>query len=142
MAITNKGRSWEIKKSLWIILNLVFLGGIGMFYAGKKVRVKSWMKYGVIYMLVTWISVIISPKDTKSIINNILMFTFFIAYIVCIIHSFKIRKEYLIRLEVMEMQKVEEKETDDLKCKVSREYGVTNSKISTGKLSNTKQINK
>lgn len=138
MAITKKGTAWEVKKSLWIIWSFIFLlGGIGIGYAGRKVRVNKWTKYGLLYTVVMLITVIIGSKTVGSIIDDISMIIFFISYIGCIVHSFKIRKEYLIRLEVMEIQKIDELETDNLRIKIANEYGINNSKISTAKLSNT-----
>lgn len=140
MSITKKGTAWETKNSLWIVLNLIILlNGLGLYYAGKKVKVKKWIKHGLIYISIMWATVIIGIIAKGSILDTISMYIFFINYIACIVQSFRIRKEYLIRLELVETRGIDELETNKLRIKIANEYATNNSKIGTAKLSATKK---
>ncbi|NRT91985.1 ComEA family DNA-binding protein [Clostridium beijerinckii] len=128
MKITEKGTRWEIIHSLWIIWSFIWLvNGVGIFLAGKRTRVQKWYRIGLIYTAVGWFTMIMGAelnKGNHNIVNSAMMMTFFITYIVCIIHSFSIRKEYLMRLEIMEKQKTEQIVANNLKEKIAKEYGV------------------
>lgn len=132
MKITEKGTRWEIVHSLWIIWSFIWLvNGVGMFLAGRKTRVQKWYRIGLIYTAVGWFTMIMGAelnKGNHNIVNSAMMMTFFITYIVCIIHSFSIRKEYLMRLEIMEKQKTEQIVANNLKEKIAREYGMNSDK--------------
>lgn len=153
MAITKKGKAWEIKNSLWIIWSFIFLlNGIGIFLVGKKCKVKKWFNNGLIYTALAWISMIVGG-ETSGVLQDISLFFFCGIYLVCIIHSFKIRKEYLLRLEFLEDQNTEQIELDSLRNKIAEEYEaskknilVHNDPISqkknvTSKINNTKILN-
>lgn len=132
MKITEKGTRWEIIHSLWIIWSFIWLvNGIGIFLAGKRTRVQKWYRIGLIYTAVGWFTMIMGAelnKGNNNIVNSAMMMTFFITYIVCIIQSFSIRKEYLIRLEMMEKQKTEQIVANNLKEKIAKEYGMNSDK--------------
>jgi DNA uptake protein ComE-like DNA-binding protein len=62
----------------------------------------------------------------------------------CIIHSFVIRKEYLIRLELLIDQKSEQYMTDEIRDKVAREYGINSNTLNADDVAmqqNTTSIN-
>ncbi|ABR35925.1 MULTISPECIES: ComEA family DNA-binding protein [Clostridium] len=126
MKITEKGTRWEIVHSLWIIWSFIWLvNGVGMFLAGRKTRVQKWYRLGLIYTAIGWISMLmVAEVGKESIISDAMTIIFFGTYIACIIHSFSIRKEYLMRLEVMEKQKTEQIVSNNLKEKIAKEYGV------------------
>ncbi|NRT36491.1 helix-hairpin-helix domain-containing protein [Clostridium beijerinckii] len=132
MKITEKGTRWEIIHSLWIIWSFIWLvNGVGIFLAGKRTRVQKWYRIGLIYTAVGWFTMIMGAelnKGNHNIVNSAIMMTFFITYVVCIIHSFSIRKEYLMRLEIMEKQKTEQIVANNLKEKIAREYGMNSDK--------------
>lgn len=129
MKITEKGKIWEIVHSLWIIWSFIWLvNGVGMVLAGRKTRVQKWYRMGLIYTAIGWFTMIMGAelnKGNHNIVNSAMMMTFFITYIVCIIHCFSIRKEYLMRLEMMEKQKTEQVMTNNLKEKIAKEYGIS-----------------
>lgn len=130
MKITERGTRWEITHSLWIIWSFIILvNGVGMFLAGKKTRVQKWYRLGLIYTAIGWITLIIgSEVKDKSIIDDIMMFTFFGTYVACIAQSFSIRKEYLMRLEMIEKQKTEQVIANNLKEKIAKEYGINSNR--------------
>ncbi len=124
MAVTQKGDKWEMKKSLWILCSFVVLvNGMGMYSAGKKAKVKRWYNYGLIYTAIAWIGLIMGGELT-GFVQSIGCIIFFLDYIVCIVHSFKIRKEYLVRLEILEDKNVEQNEMNFIRSKIAKEYGL------------------
>lgn len=63
MAVTQRGNKWEIQKSLWILCSFVVLvNGMGMYFAGKKSKVKRWYNYGLIYTAIAWIGLIMGGR--------------------------------------------------------------------------------
>ncbi|MDP4144458.1 MAG: hypothetical protein Q8936_08260 [Bacillota bacterium] len=129
MAVTNKGTSWEVKKSLWIILSFIlFLNGIGIFYAGLKVKAKKWITYGIVYTAIGWITFPLVGSIGNNIryvfIADMALGTYLISFFVSIIHSFLIRKEYLIRAEIIEDKRVEKIEIGTLRSNIMDEYGL------------------
>ncbi|MBY6877318.1 TIGR04086 family membrane protein [Clostridium botulinum] len=125
MAVTKKGDKWEIQKSLWIISSFVFLvNGMGMYFAGKKTKVRKWYNYGLIYTAIAWIGLIMGGELT-GFLQSVGSIIFLLDYIICIIHSFKIRKEYLIRREILEDKNVEEQnKINFMRNKIAKEYGL------------------
>lgn len=130
MKITDKGKMWETMHSLWIIWSFIWLvNGVGMFLAGRKTRVQKWYRLGLIYTAIGWISmVVVAEVDKSSAISDVMALIFIGTYIACIVHSFAIRKEYLIRLEMIDKQKIEQIMTNNLKEKVAKEYGANSNK--------------
>ncbi|MCR1973638.1 helix-hairpin-helix domain-containing protein [Clostridium sporogenes] len=125
MAVTQKGNKWEMQKSLWIISSFVFLvNGMGMYFAGKKTKIKKWYNYGLIYTAISWIGLIMGGELT-GFLQSIGCIIFLLDYIACIVHSFKIRKEYLIRREILEYKNdVEQIEMNSMRSKIAKEYGL------------------
>lgn len=140
MAVTQKGNKWEMQKSLWIISSFVFLvNGMGMYFAGKKTKVKEWYNYGLIYTAVSWIGLIMGGELT-GFLQSIGCIIFLLDYIACIIHSFKIRKEYLIRREILEYKNdVEQIEMNSMRSKIAKEYGLDDINSNNQIKSNTSQ---
>lgn len=64
--------------------------------------------------------------ELTGFVQSIGCIIFFLDYIVCIVHSFKIRKEYLIRCEVLEDKHVEQNEMNFMRSKIAKEYGIDN----------------
>lgn len=132
MALTNKGKGWEIKHSLWILWSfIVMFNGMGLLLAGNKTRVKKWRNSGLLYIAGSWLILIVASEGSDLILN-IMSIILIVQYFACIIHSFCVRKEYLIRLEVLENQKLEQRMANELRNKVSREYGVNIKNENTG----------
>lgn len=138
MAITSKGKGWEVKHSLWIIWCFIFmLNGIGMCLAGQKVHIKKWRNFGLFYIAMAWISVYVAAQlEIKGMMNiaDIVGSLFYITYLACIIHSFMIKREYLIKLEVLENEYLEQYRINDLGNKTVKDYnlGVNRYGVNTG----------
>lgn len=138
MAITKKGKSWEIKHSLWILWSFsFFLNGIGLIKAGNKTRVKKWRNAGIFYLVAIW-SLMITVDGIQDMAKNIRDIGTLVLYIVCIIHSFVIKKEYLIRLELLVDKKALPDKVDELRNKVAREYEINTDSLN-GNINDNKQ---
>lgn len=116
-ALTSKGKGWEYRNStwmLWTLLSLGFLNYVSFFYISKKVKQKKWFKAGLVYSSI-FIVFMFAPDFFTPI--------FIISWLVSIFHVFKIRTEYLLRLEAVQASGHERREIDKLKETISKEYG-------------------
>ncbi|MBX4261304.1 helix-hairpin-helix domain-containing protein [Clostridium estertheticum] len=81
--------------SWWVLLSFImFLSGLGIFVAGTKVKFKKWKIFGLGYILAEWVSMATG-----------LVAVYMVIHLISIIHTFMIREEYFIRLEVIESLK-------------------------------------
>ena len=126
MTVTKQGLKWKIRNSLWIIWSFIPLfNGIGMLYAGLKVKVYKWSGYGLIYLAITWAPILF----IKEFNTDVGILLFFINYLVCIIHSFKIRQECLLRIEILKdlgAKNAKQAETDISEEQVDKVNEITN----------------
>ncbi|MEG2337998.1 MAG: helix-hairpin-helix domain-containing protein [Clostridium sp.] len=125
MGITSRGKRWEFLNSLWIIWSFIFgLNGVGLIIAGRKVKVRKWFISGLSYTAILSICFyIIGEAHLDSMISETGTSIFMGTMLIAIIHSFIIRKEYLMRLEIMIDNKTNQKVTSQLRKKISSEYG-------------------
>ncbi len=109
MYVTNRGKHWEIINSWWVLMSFViFLNWLSLFYAGIKAKKNIWIIWGLLYLVPTIILFIIAPDKSQTpedvereytVLETIFYLIFFISWIASIIHSFSIRKEFLMRLD-------------------------------------------
>lgn len=126
MAITKNGKGWEVINSIYILMSfIIFFHGIGLIVVGLFTRVKKWRRAGLYYTIVAWTLGIVSTYCTGNL-SDIIIMLLIVSYIVCIIHNFAIRKEYLIRLELLQNQRSVQHKTEQLKSQVAKEYGIDN----------------
>lgn len=102
MYITNKGKEWEKRNSVWILASLIAGSGTGLYWIGKKTGQKEWIElgdkhtiYAVIYVFLLWFF-------DASFFNTVALLLFARNMIKCIAHSLDIRAEALLRLEMLE----------------------------------------
>ena len=115
-SLTSKGKAWEYRNSLWMLwtlLTLGFLNYVSFFYIARKVKQKKWFRAGVVYSL--FFIVFALASDSFATI-------YIISWIVSIFHIFKIRTEYLLRLEAVQASGLKNRELDKLKETIAREY--------------------
>ncbi len=101
MSITAKGTRWEILHSLWIgwTFTLGFFNWIAFFYIGVRARQRKWVFWGVVY-LTPFVLVMLNP-NLDNWLGDLAIFLTLLLGVIGIIHAFRIRKEYLLRLEAL-----------------------------------------
>lgn len=125
MAATSKGQRWEILHSLWVIwtFTLGFFNWIAFFYIGYRTNQRKWILWGLFYSVP--FSLLIFVADTSnsdSLSMNLTMPFLLVVGVVSLVHAFKARREYLVRLETLQSR--EPSRTATLRREVQREYGV------------------
>lgn len=115
-SLTSKGKTWEYRNSIWMLWTLVTLGMlnyVSFFYISRKVNQKKWFKAGLVYLVI--FIIFMSAPDSFTPI-------FIISWLISIFHVFKIRAEYLLRLEAIQTSGLENRELNKLKENIAREY--------------------
>lgn len=104
MSITPKGRRWEILHSLWIgwTFTLGFFNWIAFFYIGLRAKQLKWILWGLLYSVPFIVQgSVLEPETRDSTLGNLMIALQLILAVVSIVHAFKVRKEYLLRLEFL-----------------------------------------
>ncbi|WP_438349360.1 hypothetical protein ACP8HI_01320 [Paenibacillus sp. FA6] len=118
-----KGSFWNIRQSWWILLTFTFiLNWVAFIYIGLKVKNKSWTKYGLIYSIPFFLSSISDQFIESKSVDTVWSVYFLVGGIISISHAFKIRKEFLTRLEARQFAKNYLDET--LIHQIESEYGL------------------
>lgn len=109
MSITNKGKTWEILNSLWILWSFtLMLNCVGFFWIGGRSGKRKWIVSGIIYFLVdfalfcstTWL------EQANKTLFNVAEALIILGWSCAILQSFLSRKEYLLRREaVLDLEK-------------------------------------
>jgi DNA uptake protein ComE-like DNA-binding protein len=128
-SITTKGKAWEFRHSLWMLwvfLTFGVLNYVSFFYASYKVKQKKWFIAGIIYSI-PFILMMITADTALSEhwISDVSTMSYLIGWISSVVHVFKIRPEYLLRLEAKLSSGYKEKEIENLKKTIAREYSTT-----------------
>ena len=124
MTTTPKGKFWKVRKSWWILLTFtVMFNWVAFFIIGFKVNHKKWKMYGALYSIPFILLMAIGDRYESNDWQWDLMGTSLLGgWIASMIHAFRIRKEYLFRLEAIELR--EPYEDYKLRGKIQSEYGV------------------
>ncbi|MFG6497304.1 helix-hairpin-helix domain-containing protein [Fictibacillus sp. UD] len=128
-SVTDRGRFWEIKNSiwmLWVFLTFGFFNYISFFYVSYKVKQRKWFIAGILYSIPFILMMITADTALSDTwLDDVGTMSYIIGSIVSIIHVIKIRPEYLLRLDAKLSSGYKEKEIDHLKKTIAREYGAT-----------------
>lgn len=117
---TDRNKSWELLNSWWIILAFVpFIGApIAFFYIASKAKKKAWYYIGFGYILIT--AALFAGRDAiKDIIGNEYGGLLVALLAVDVVLPFIFRKEYLIRLDMLQKANVDQIATNNLRDKVA-----------------------
>lgn len=105
-SVTVRGKKWERKNSRWILWSIFSLAGIGFIKIGHKAEEKKWVAIGIFYLAFLWGGVFLfdildgTAAESYSVIYSG-------GYIVSIVHSFMVKKTYLIKYDqVLHKQEV------------------------------------
>ncbi|HZH60281.1 MAG TPA: helix-hairpin-helix domain-containing protein [Metabacillus sp.] len=135
--ITNKGKVWELRNSIWMLWAILTFGAlnyISLFYASYKVKQKKWFIAGIIYSIIFIFTMVITEVlPTEHWFYDLTLVAYLIGWIASIVHVFKIRPEYLLRLEAKVSSGYKEKEIESLRRKISQEYVTTSPTKNTQK---------
>ncbi|OAB35982.1 hypothetical protein [Paenibacillus glacialis] len=103
---TRKGLFWNIRHSWWILLPFTFaLNWVAFLYIGMKVKNKRWTKYGLIYAIPFFLHSISIRIFEGNSLDTAWGIAFLIGGVISISHAFKVRKEFLTRLEASQFAK-------------------------------------
>ncbi|ALC89214.1 hypothetical protein AM500_05005 [Bacillus sp. FJAT-18017] len=124
MTSTKNSTLWGILNSWWILLTFTFLfTSFAYFFIGINVNHRKWTAWGAIYGIL-----LILPFLSFEVFNrgqwqsDILLMLGLFVWIFSIVHAFRIRKEYLLRLEVL--QSIKQDKEQRLRGQIESEYGV------------------
>lgn len=134
MSVTAKGRRWEILHSLWVgwTFTLGFFNWIAFFYVGLRAKQRKWILWGLLYSTPFIVEMFVLDSETRdSTLGNLTIALQLILAVVSIIHAFKIRKEYLLRLEALQRARKAMDREATLKRRIEAEYGVSAQKRAT-----------
>lgn len=98
---TDRGKSWEIINSWWMLLTLVPLGFtsfLSFLYIGIRVKNWRWLAWSVVYLGAV-ITAFIIPIDYMIVVM-------LCAWIASIVHALNIRSAYVIQLDVYKKSKI------------------------------------
>lgn len=127
-AITSKGKKWEILNSIWILWTILTFGAlnyVSFFYIAYRVKQRKWTILGIIYSIPFILLMATSDIIGKnSWLYDVIMLIYFIAWITSIFHAFRIRPEYLLRLEAYKV--VKKKDIEQMRKDIASEYGQVN----------------
>ncbi|MDR2712508.1 MAG: helix-hairpin-helix domain-containing protein [Clostridiales bacterium] len=105
MAVTNMGKGWEIRNSLWIIWTFVpALNWIPFFWIGSRAKQRKWILFGCLYLLLCLILPGISGEkwvEENQLVRATITPAFGLAWLASIFQAFLSRKEYLVRRETI-----------------------------------------
>jgi hypothetical protein len=134
MSVTAKGKRWELLHSLWIgwtLFTFGFLGWIAFLYIGIRTKQRKWILWAVLYAVPLGLAFTLNPLIYSStdvpepVLNGVTALTFAI-WGISIIHAFKARKEYLMRLEAVQLHSHRQDNRQDklqsLKQQLANEY--------------------
>lgn len=113
-SLTVRGKKWERKNSLWILWSLFTLAGVGFIKIGRKAKEKKWIAIGIFYLIFLWGSLfVVDILDEKAMETYSMIYC--VVYIGSIVHSFIVKKSYLIKYDKVLHKKELELEDEKIK---------------------------
>lgn len=113
--ITDRGKKWEMFNSWWIILSFLwFTAPFGFFYIGAKAKKQSWTIVGFVYLIALGI-LFFGQKAIQAAIGSNYGGILFTLLVIGIVLSFKFKKEYLIRIDMLDKANAKKIEDDNLR---------------------------
>lgn len=122
MSTTRRGLIWEVLNSWWIILSFFGFPFLSFFYIGSKTKTKKWKITGLIYLIVYVISLVAMVIVPLGKISTIIVFIWLLILLAGFVHSLLSRKEYLMRRDYILSNGIEDKELQDMKKQIRKEY--------------------
>lgn len=124
MEPNRKGSFWRIIQSWWILLTFTFFfNWLAFFYISFRARHIRWTLWGLVYSL-PFILLVADMYTTDTWQYSVIMSGLLLGGLSSIIHGFKVRKEFLLRLEARQLQRASKGEDLSLERKIEAEYGI------------------
>jgi hypothetical protein len=103
---TSRGRAWEWLHSMWILWTLTFgfFNWIAFAYIGIRARQPKWLLAAVFYAAPFGLGFIFGSFVSDSWLNAFIAAAVGLS-VVSIVHAFLVRKEYLLRLELIQRER-------------------------------------
>ena len=103
--LTPRGKAWERLHSLWIAWTfaLGFFSWLAFVYIGLRARHPRWMLWGVLYATPLILFAVFTSQMSQSWANVTLNATVVVGA-VSVVHAFIVRKEYLLRLDLIQRE--------------------------------------
>ena len=118
--ITNRSEEWEKLNSRWIYLTYIwFSAPFGFFYIGAKAKKKTWLVVGFAYLIVLGV-LFFGEEQIKAQIGSNYGGILVTLLVVGIVLAYKFKKEYLIRLDMLEKANVNQLEDDNLRERAAK----------------------
>ena len=95
--ITNKGIIWELANSIWIAATFVMmLGWAAFMYIGIRTKQHKWVAWGGFYLVIMIGCLILyGLAGLPSGVASAAIPVYMASWLMCIIHAFLVRKEFL-----------------------------------------------
>ncbi len=122
MSITRRGLIWEILNSWWILLSCIGLPFASFIYIGTKSRTTKWKVAGILYLLVSIISIFVIASYPVGFVTTIAVIVWLLSLLIGAIQSFLVRREYLIRRDYIITNGIEDKDLETMRENVRRHY--------------------
>jgi hypothetical protein len=102
---TSRGKKWEWRHSLWILwtFTLGLFSWLAFAYIGIRGRRPRWLLWAVFYAIPVIFFAVIASSVSQSWTNATLNFNALFS-VVSIVHAFRLRKEYLLRLDLIKRE--------------------------------------
>jgi hypothetical protein len=107
VAITSKGKRWEILHSWWIVLTftLGFFNWVAFLYIGFRAKQRKWILWGLFYSI-SFVMMILFDSQGRlpTWLQNLMFFLIVGLGIISILRAFLVRRGYLVRLEAVQRE--------------------------------------
>jgi hypothetical protein len=102
---TSRGKKWEWRHSLWLLwtFTLGFFGWLAFAYIGIRGRHSRWILWAVFYATPLIFFATFAVNVSQVWVNATLSFNALLS-VVSIVHAFLVRKEYLLRLDLIKRE--------------------------------------
>ncbi|MBA2442805.1 MAG: hypothetical protein H0V53_10445 [Rubrobacter sp.] len=101
-----RSTGWKLMHSLWMLwfLTLGFFNWVAFVYIGVRVRQRRWVLWGLFYSIPLLLFIVIDTSDIESWPVDVATAALLALGVASVLHGFKVRKEYLLRLDARQRQ--------------------------------------
>lgn len=132
--VTDRGLAWELLNSVWILFSFVFCAFAGFFYIGYTAKQRKWVFWGCFYLAAWSLPNIEEEFPALSLPSWFRGVTlFFLIWLMGIVHTLLVRKEYLMRRDLVLKTGLNKSKERALRTKLQKEYTAQSITSSTAK---------